>query len=27
VRQGGVTRFAIQTEQPGAGDPHNVAAP
>lgn len=27
VRQGGITRFAIQTEQPAAGDPHNVAAP
>lgn len=27
VRQGGITRFAIQTEQPAAGDPRNVAAP
>jgi biopolymer transport protein ExbD len=25
VRQGGITRFAIQTEQPGASDPHNLA--
>jgi biopolymer transport protein ExbD len=26
VRQGGITRFAIQTEQPGTNDPHNVSA-
>jgi biopolymer transport protein ExbD len=27
VRQGGITRFAIQTEQPPASDPHNLASP